>query len=126
MLYMTNKADTPPRHQLTRKGLFLLSLFVSWIVFINKSGAQPAPLFESDEILEFTLRGDLKSLFKDRSDDPQYHKVTLHYQEGGKTFNIPLKSKTRGNFRKNRGGCKIPPIFCYSAGSSHFISFLIS
>lgn len=91
--------------------VYQFMLFILCLALVHDGNAQKNRLFDSNEVLEFTLRGDLKSLFKDRSDDPQYHKVTLHYQEGDKTFNIPLKSKTRGNFRKNRGGCKIPPLF---------------
>ena len=86
--------------------LFLLCFFL-----LNIAHGQKSRLFESDEILEFTLRADLKAVFKDRGDDPQYHKATIHYQEDQTVFDIPLKIKTRGHFRKSLGGCKYPPLF---------------
>ena len=73
--------------------------------------AQTSALFESDEVLEFTLKFDRRALMKDRGDDPQYHQATIEYQEGSIDFEIPLKIKTRGNFRKMPSNCKYPPIF---------------
>ena len=99
------------KNQHLRKGIPQVIMLISCLVLVHITHAQKQSLFDSDDVLEFTLKGDMKSLFKDRSDDPEYHKVSLHYQDGEKSFNIPLKSKTRGNFRKNRGGCKIPPLF---------------
>ena len=79
--------------------------------FSNGINAQVYPLFESDEILEFTLKYDMKALNKDRGDDPQYHQATVQYTEGETEFNIPLRIKARGNFRKMTSNCKYPPIF---------------
>ncbi len=86
-------------------------LFLVFFFLLSFAHGQKSKLFESDEVLEFTLKGDLKAVFKDRGDDPQYHKATLHYQEDQTVFDIPLKIKARGNFRKNLAGCKYPPLF---------------
>ncbi|MGI9545282.1 MAG: hypothetical protein ACR2MX_18610 [Cyclobacteriaceae bacterium] len=83
-----------------------LACFYTW----SAAYSQSSRLFDSDEVLELSLRGNLKTAFKDRGDDPQYHKVTLSYQEDGTTMDIPLKIRTRGHFRKLMGGCKYPPI----------------
>jgi hypothetical protein len=72
---------------------------------------QTADLFESDEIQTFTLRGDLKTVFKDRGEDPQYHNATLQYNADSESINIPIKIKTRGHFRKLSSNCKYPPLF---------------
>lgn len=94
--------------------LFLLCFFL-----LNISHGQKNRLFKSDEILELTLRGDLKTAFKDRGeDDPQYHKVTLHYQSDQGTFDIPVRIKARGNFRRTMAGCKYPPLFLNFAKST--------
>ncbi len=97
--------------------LFLLEskkhilLFLVCFFFLSIAHGQKSRLFKSDEILELTLRADLKEVFKDRGDDPQYHKATLHYQEDQIVFDIPLRIKARGNFRKSLAGCKYPPLF---------------
>lgn len=70
-----------------------------------------SPLFASDEILELTLRGDTKTLFNDRSNDALYHKMEISYAaEDGQTIIIPLKVKTRGNFRRRKENCFYPPL----------------
>jgi len=89
---------------------FILSL---WAIFLvnNNLFSQTSSLFESDQMIELTLQGDLRTAFRDRGDDPQYHPATLHYQEDENTFDIPITIKSRGNFRKSLGGCKYPPLF---------------
>ena len=99
--------DSPLHSRIFRNVL----VFNALILLSGISHAQPAPLFESDEIFEVTLRGDLRKAFRDRSEDPQYHQATLHYQEGETTFDIPVRVKSRGNFRKSMAGCKYPPLF---------------
>ncbi len=86
-------------------------LFILYFFLLNIAHGQTSRLFDSDEILELTLRANMKAVFKDRGDDPQYHKATLHYQEDQIVFDIPLKIKARGNFRKSLAGCKYPPLF---------------
>lgn len=89
-------------------GIFLLLICLFISSFAN---GQKKRLFDSDEIFEVTLKGDLKTAFKDRSDDPKYYKATLNYQTDGATFDIPVRIKSRGNFRKSLAGCKYPPLF---------------
>ncbi|MCK5369699.1 MAG: hypothetical protein KAQ62_14160, partial [Cyclobacteriaceae bacterium] len=93
--------------------LFLLCFFL-----LSIAHGQKTKLFDSDEILELTLRADLKTVFKDRGDDPQYHNATLHYQEDQTAFDIPIKIKVRGHFRKMSSNCKYPPLFLNFAKSS--------
>ncbi len=93
------------------KGIKYIFLFLVYFLLLNMAHGQTSRLFESDEILELTLRTDMKALFKDRGDDPQYHKATLHYQEGQTTFDIPINIKARGHFRKMSSNCKYPPFF---------------
>ncbi len=86
-------------------------LFLSCFFLFNMAHGQTAKLFESDEIFEVTLQGDLRTIFKDVGDDPQYHKAELLYQEGQTIFDIPIDVKTRGNSRKSLLNCKYPPLF---------------
>ena len=85
---------------------------------LTSAMGQSSNLFDSDEVIELTLRADLKTVFKDRGDDPQYHPATLYYQADQIAINIPLNIKTRGHFRKMSSNCKYPPILLNFAKSS--------
>ena len=85
--------------------LCLLCFFV-----FNNAQGQSSNLFDDDEVLVLNLRGDLKSVFKDRGDDSQYQLASLQYKTDLNTINLPIKIKTRGHFRKIASNCKYPPI----------------
>ena len=93
-------------------------LLMACIFIMSGALGQTSILFDTDEILEFTLQGDLKTVFKDRGDDSQYYPATLQYLADGDTIKIPLKIKTRGHFRKMRSNCKYPPILLNFAKST--------
>jgi len=93
-------------------------LFLACCFLLSSTLGQSSSLFDSDKVMELTLRGDLKKVFKDRGDDPQYHPATLHYQSDINTINIPIEIKTRGHFRKISSNCKYPPILLNFAKSS--------
>ena len=68
-------------------------------------------LFESDEVLSITIKGNIRELLNDRATKSTYRSVTLSYS--GKDSNeviIPVEMKTRGHFRKLKGNCKYPPL----------------
>lgn len=89
-----------------------LLVFLMFFFLLANAYGQKSRLFDSNEILEVTLRCDLKTVSKSRGEeDPQYHSATLHYQEDQTVFNIPVKIKARGNFRRTMAGCKYPPLF---------------
>jgi hypothetical protein len=70
-----------------------------------------AGLFDSDEVLNIQLSGNIRELMKDKSDDMQYHPFTLSYKSADSTtVSIPLKVKTRGNFRRTQGNCTYMPL----------------
>ncbi len=85
--------------------LFLLCFFL-----LSPALGQSSNLFDADEVIALNLRGDLKTVFKDRGEDSQYHPATVQYQSDLQTINIPIKIKTRGHFRKMSSNCKYPPI----------------
>ena len=95
-----------------------LSILIACCFLVYNSYSQPSGLFDSDEILEFTLRGDLKKVFKDRGDDSQYNPASISIKDENNEFNIPLKIKTRGHFRKMAANCKYPPILLNFAKAS--------
>ncbi len=99
----------------------LLSFFV--IAFLSTPAAKDPSitiqqktftdeLFESNDVLNIKLAGELRDLFNDRGDNAKYHDITLSYlDKDGKEISIPARSKTRGNFRRKLGDCTYPPIW---------------
>ena len=92
-------------------------VIVGCFLFQHVAVGQTASLFDSDEVLQLTLRTDLKKLFRDRGDDPKYHPASINYQQDGSNIVIPMKVKTRGNFRKKAGNCQYPPLMLNFAKS---------
>lgn len=77
---------------------------------VNKTVSE-ADLFDSDEILSLTLKGNIRQLLNDRGEQPAYHPITLSYKnKDNSEVNIPVQMKTRGHFRKLRENCKHPPL----------------
>ena len=69
-------------------------------------------LFESNDILNIKLSGDLRDLFNDRSDNAKFHNIILFYSDkDSSTVSVPVKAKTRGHFRRTMGDCTYPPIW---------------
>jgi hypothetical protein len=69
-------------------------------------------LFDSDDVLNIRLSGDIRSLVKDRSNDMEYHDITLSYKGNDSAMvSIPIRSKTRGHYRRTQGNCAYPPLW---------------
>jgi hypothetical protein len=67
-------------------------------------------LFDSEEVLEVRLEGDIATLMKDRGEDPSYHILKLHVQNVDLEESLDLRVRVRGNFRRLRENCKTPPL----------------
>jgi hypothetical protein len=86
-------------------------LFIVILLITGFAWPQSSLLFENDEVLEITLKGDLSSLFKNRSGKAEYFDIHVSYEDAtNQTISIPLRSRTRGKFRRRPGFCKYPPI----------------
>jgi hypothetical protein len=74
-------------------------------------------LFNSDEILDITLKGNIRELIKNRTGEAKYFPVILTYKnEAGSDASIPITVKTRGHFRKQSGNCTYPPLLLKFSG----------
>lgn len=73
--------------------------------------SDPSYLFDSDSVLQFKLMGRCNDLFNDRGDDMKYHSMLLQYRrEDNSMVSIPLRMQTRGNFRRRKENCTLPPL----------------
>ena len=118
MAYISVKKSRSNFTSLLKRKIKHILLFLGCVLIFNLSFSQSSGLFDSEDILEMTLRGDLKTVFKDRGDDPQYHEATVNYQANDSTIIIPVKIKTRGHFRKLSGNCQYPPLWLNFAKST--------
>ncbi|MES1215737.1 MAG: hypothetical protein ABUT20_09475 [Bacteroidota bacterium] len=68
-------------------------------------------LFDADDILNITLKGNLHDLLNDRSGEPKNFPITLSYKnEDSAEVSIAVNVKTRGHFRRAKGNCAYPPL----------------
>ena len=110
-----------------KKFLYICTIFTTYFFWcVVKGNAQPLSdtlipaikdsthskgLFETDEVLNITLSGNLRELLNDRSENSEYHPLQLLYSGADSNIiSIPVKIKTRGHFRKLRTNCFYPPL----------------
>lgn len=68
-------------------------------------------LFKNDYTLKFTLTGRCTELFNNRKDNIVYHPMLLQYKRNDSSnVGIQIKMQTRGNFRRKRENCTLPPL----------------
>ena len=112
------RCNTKNSEPLVLKDNILLRLLLLAFVclFATIANAQPTEnssngLFDSDDVLTLKLSGEVRELLKDRSDDMQYHPITLSYLTADSVkVSFPIKAKTRGHFRRTQGNCRYPPL----------------
>lgn len=68
-------------------------------------------IFENDEVLHITLKGNIRTLLNDRSDNMGLHPITLSYPlDSNHMYSLQVNMKTRGNFRRLKSNCNYPPL----------------
>ncbi|MCU0362772.1 MAG: hypothetical protein MUE32_05390 [Bacteroidales bacterium] len=75
---------------------------------IDNAQIKRLKLFESDDILEITLKFDISYLRRKKPDTEDLNAVISYFSEGADTISENIKVRARGNFRKNY--CDFPPI----------------
>ncbi len=91
------------------KLLFLVSgLFI--FSFLPGQNPGTGSLFDQEDIIEITLETDLKLLFRDVGDEREYHPAKMKYKTEGIGDSVDVDLRTRGNFRRQRSVCNLPPI----------------
>lgn len=89
------------------------SFMVFFTIFVvpNFGIGQNSALFESEEVLELSLKGNVRQLFKNTKGEAQYFDLVLGYADQiGNQHAIPLRVRTRGHFRREMNICDYPPL----------------
>lgn len=92
--------------------VFRLCLLI--VVFVlntaNKVSGQHNSLFASRAVLRIEVFSDLQTLLNDIGDDRKYHNALLVCSDQGEKLKLDVEIQTRGNFRRDSGICKFPPL----------------
>jgi hypothetical protein len=84
-------------------------------------------LFETDEVLNIRLTGNIRELMNDRVDNPKSYPLILSYKgEDGKEGSLRIQAKTRGHFRKTMGNCTYPPLLIQFTKNDTLLSSIFS
>ncbi|MDB5278354.1 MAG: hypothetical protein JWR61_3309 [Ferruginibacter sp.] len=68
-------------------------------------------LFDSDQVLEITLSGNLRDLLNDRTENPRLYPINIACrQDDSSEVTLNAQGKTRGHFRKLKENCLYPPL----------------
>lgn len=84
----------------------------------RQARAGQAPLFASEEPLRLTLRTDISRLRRERPDEEEIEGEVSYADENGSEVLVPVKVRTRGNFRRERRNCDFPPLRLNFAGEA--------
>jgi len=86
--------------------ILIIVLSISTSVFAQEAER----VFAQDDVLEVTFSLDLETVLNDVSEEREQHPAFIAYQKDGESISVPLKVKTRGNFRRNPENCSFPPL----------------
>lgn len=84
-------------------------------VLVGVAGTAPPafgdPLFESETPLSIRISAPLRTMARDRDEDPEYRAGTLDLlEEGAAAASFTIKIKPRGKSRRDRKICRFPPL----------------
>ena len=96
--------------------LLILIISMIGVFYSNSISAQDltksktVSLFSTNEVLHLTIRGDIKGVLKDVSDDREEHPAVVEYVQNEDTIRLNVKMQARGNFRRSSENCNFPPL----------------
>ena len=95
----------------SRMKILFLFMFPCLGYMANEAAGQSRSLFDSDEPLSITLKGNLRDLLNDRTSTPKNFPVDLIVNSvDNRQMSIPVQMKTRGHFRRLKENCVYPPL----------------
>jgi len=109
---MLNDQIEPKTFNMRHKyGILFSVVCITFLLCSIQGFSQSSELFNSDQLLEITLNGDVAGLMKDRGENPQYHEFKLSYKDSNSALiELPVQIKARGHFRKLKENCNYPPL----------------
>lgn len=89
-------------------------LVIVLFVLLHGSGIAQSPsatIFDSDDIMDITLKGNVRDLLNNRTGEAKNFPILLKYHgKDGIEDSIAITMKTRGHFRRIRSNCEYPPL----------------
>jgi hypothetical protein len=77
----------------------------------SAAAAEVSVLFTSADLLNLTINAPLRSIFREREQESEYHDATLSFgAPDGADVVLNIGLKTRGKFRLQRSTCGFPPL----------------
>jgi hypothetical protein len=68
-------------------------------------------LFETDDVFEITLSGNMRQVLNDRGKFSEFHPMLVSYLNSDSSrISLPTDIRTRGHFRKLKENCFYPPL----------------
>ena len=94
------------------------------VIAANKENAPLNDLFNTNNVLEITLKGKISELLNDRDAKTVTHELSIAYSTpDGKEVIVPVQAQTRGHFRKLKDNCTYPPIYLkFKGGEAQQVS----
>ncbi len=102
--------------------VFILPVFIGAMLFTHQAlppafsppGNKPSSLhglFESEDILNISLKGNISGLLDNRAGDAKYFPVTMTCSDNaGTADSLFINVKTRGHYRRIKSNCDYPPL----------------
>jgi len=118
-LYLVSHGFFRNRNFLNDVNMKILQIFFMVFAFslftVSPGSGQPdqsaVGLFDSNEVLQVKLTGNIGVLISDLEEDPDEYPALLSYaDENGEYISIPVEVRTRGNFRRDPDNCNFPPL----------------
>ncbi|MGE0625895.1 MAG: hypothetical protein AB7I04_17775 [Pseudomonadales bacterium] len=91
----------------------LRAAMVLTLLICQPALADPDPLFQSDDVLEMTLTGELRALARDSSDVPELRPATLSFAGPDGPVTLAVNLEPRGKSRRDRDVCTFPPLWVH-------------
>ena len=92
----------------------LKTIFAGLVLAAVSTGSQPGdaglPLFATNDTLEITIEGPLKTLISERSKEEYYDGVVRYTDADGTERVLDLRFRARGNYRRRKSTCRFPPV----------------
>ncbi|WNJ20966.1 hypothetical protein [Pontibacter sp. G13] len=91
--------------------LFTALMLIFMMGQLSAQTNELAPLFQTEELIQLTIKADLSAIQADRGATAEYHGAQLLYGDGTGDFDkIKIKLRVRGRYRRDELVCQFPPL----------------